>query len=870
MPEHEQRRNGSTHAAAAGPGGNGAPAANGVHPKPIPLLPLTDAHRKQLHDSGLTDGTIDAHGFASLKLSGHVRLLLGWKRMGVDFGSCLVIPFRRPDGSPVPVEEFCRLRPDRPRKVKGKTAKYESPKGKPLRAYFPLGTIPALADPSRPLTVTEGEKKACAADQHGFPCVALCGVDAWSMARPKKNGKAHGPRELLPELAGIPWKGRRVYIAYDSDLAEKAEVRRAERQLAQKLQGLGADVRLVRIPPGPPGPDGKPGKVGLDDLLKIHGPGAFAELLEKAEPPNAEGRPEVLLGFAEDEVVDGVVELLARDDPDLYQRGGLLVRVVKDPLPAQVKRLKLSGGLRVEQLPSPSLRLRLTRVADFVTTHETQEGTVYQPARPPQWLVEGIACLGRWEGVRHLEAVVESPVLRPDGTLLEAPGYDPETALLYQPFTEYPPCPPSPTRDDARHAAELLGEAVCDFPFASATSRSGWLAAALTPLARFAFDGPAPLFLFDANVRGAGKGLLADLVACVVSGRDFARAPYSRDDEEMRKSIGSLALAGERLVLLDNLAGLFGGPNLDAALTSTEWQGRILGKSQQPRVPLLMTWYATGNNVAVMADTARRVCHIRIESPEERPEDRSGFRHPDLLAWAKRERGRLLVAALTMLAAYCRAGRPDQGLRPWGSYEGWSALVRGAIVWAGLPDPGDARMTMTDGVDRDVAALRGLLAGWAELDPDNEGLTVAQALALLDAQENKDRYAVMRQVVAELFDLAPGKTPTAKKLAYRIRQYVGRSCGGKCFYGEPGHGGVMRWRVRDMAAGPRAGCNPGGGFGGFGGFDPDPFKVDPGATPPPNYDPGANPEVGANKATKATKPTSEGAPDEVVFQEGYL
>ena len=58
--------------------------------------------------------------------------------------------------------------------------------------------------------------------------------------------------------------------------------------------------------------------------------------------------------------------------------------------------------------------------------------------------------------------------------------------------------------------------------------------------------------------------------------------------------------------------------------------------------PLYMTWFATGNNVMIAADTARRVCHIRLESPCERPEERGGFRQPDLLAWIGENRAELL------------------------------------------------------------------------------------------------------------------------------------------------------------------------------------------------------------------------------------
>src|SRR5262249_14571675 len=158
--------------------------------------------------------------------------------------------------------------------------------------------------------------------------------------------------------------------------------------------------------------------------------------------------------------------------------------------------------------------------------------------------------------------------------------------------------------------------------------------------------------------------------------------------------------------------------------------------------------YATGNNVVLLADTTRRVCHVRLDSPLEKPQERSGFRHPDLLAWVRQSRGRLLAAALTVLSAYCRAGRPDQGLSPWGSYEGWTALVRGALVWAGQGDPGATRAVLAARADVEADALRGLLLGWREMDPRGEGRTVAEVLQALDAPTSQTGYAQLRQVLA--------------------------------------------------------------------------------------------------------------------------
>jgi putative DNA primase/helicase len=54
-------------------------------------------------------------------------------------------------------------------------------------------------------------------------------------------------------------------------------------------------------------------------------------------------------------------------------------------------------------------------------------------------------------------------------------------------------------------------------------------------------------------------------------------------------------------------------------------------------------------------------------------------------------RAQLVAAGLTVLRGYSAAGRPDMRLPPWGSFEGWSKLVRGALVWAGEADPGETR-----------------------------------------------------------------------------------------------------------------------------------------------------------------------------------
>src|SRR4029077_8946120 len=130
------------------------------------------------------------------------------------------------------------------------------------------------------------------------------------------------------------------------------------------------------------------------------------------------------------------------------------------------------------------------------------------------------------------------------------------------------------------------------------------------------------------------------------------------------------------------------------------------------------------------------------DSKLENPETREDFRNRDLLRWVRQERPRLLAAALTILTAYCKAGRPDQRLKTWGSFEGWSGLVRQAIVWAGLPDPGETREELTQSSDREAAGLRALIQGWHEMDLEGVGLTAANLLKRLEREP--DQYELLR------------------------------------------------------------------------------------------------------------------------------
>lgn len=781
---------------------------------------LSAENLADLRGSDLNDETIHSAGLYTITDAEKVRGLLGGylsQKTARAMGPCLAFPyfdangqlmtFANGDGSDHP---YVRLKPAKPRKDRKKNnrpKKYESPLGASCRIYIPPRSRPALADPAIPLIISEGEKKVLCADQHGFACIGLSGVFAWQVKQEEdEDGNKIGPRELIPDLDALPWQGRLVYIVYDSDLAQNQLVQWAEFYLAEALKARGADVRVVRLPGGDGGDGGdSPAeagkvKVGLDDFLKSHGPTELRKLLDAAVPPKrpekGDSRPEIVIGTDEYRVNFEAVAALA-PMPDLYQRAGMLARITKadeDPDPHAAVR-RPPGAPVVRPLPPPLLRERMTYVARWVKVRPTTEGPKREDAHPPEWCVAAVHSRGTWPMIRHLEAVVSHPVLLPDGSILSANGYDKRSRLLVSvPSDLRLIVPDHPHHGHATKAVKMLMDVVGDFPFEKPEHKSAWLAGLLTPIAWFAFDGPAPMTLIDGNVRGVGKGLLADVIALIVTGRRFPVMSYSADKEELRKKITSLAMEGERLVLLDNLAGAVGNDVLDMALTADRWKDRVLGVNKVYDGPLHVAWYATGNNVQLHADTARRCSHVRLETDNERPELRADVRHADLRRHVRENRGPLLSAALTILRAWCTAGKPRHNLTPWGSFEGWSNVVREAVVFAGMPDPGMTRLALQTACDRDALTMTAMIDALERMDPTHQGKTTSE---IIEAARYPDQpipaewYQDLRSAVEELC----GKLDS-RSLGYKFRHFARRNFSGRMI-DKTGiaHGSGIRWAV---------------------------------------------------------------------------
>jgi len=412
------------------------------------------------------------------------------------------------------------------------------------------------------------------------------------------------------------------------------------------------------------------------------------------------------------EMVDRAEASLFAADVGLYTRARQLVRIVRDGA-GRLKNIgRPAGAPIIVTAPARWLREQIDSAADWV---DGDGDAVMAPELVGYTLAER----GEW-GFLPLEGIVESPTMRRDGSILDTPGYDAETGLLYEPNAVFPPVPENPTLDDARRAVAELLDPFCNFPFAQQHGKSIVLSGILSLIGRAAIPGDVPLHATHACTRGSGKGKIVDTIGTIATGRPFAKSADPGSEDEWRKTLLGLGMEGEPGFLLDNIVGDFGSAAFALALTCGGlYKGRALGQNKVPTAPMRIVWFLTGNNVRYVADLGRRVIVCEIDPEVEHPEDRTGFKYPDLLGHVATERPRLVVAALTVLRAYHLAGWPKHGKPRKGSYEGWDDLVRGALIWAGMPDPlaGDKDF-QREGGDGDAENLRVLLHAWHDVFGD--------------------------------------------------------------------------------------------------------------------------------------------------------
>jgi DNA polymerase-1 len=485
-----------------------------------------------------------------------------------------------------------------------------------------------------------------------------------------------------------------------------------------------------------------------------------------------------------------IVQVFQRtnDPPVLFVQANRLVRVRRDN----------QGQVWCEPLTELHLRRRLTQVADVVAA--SQDGEQFWHVFPSLSVLRDVLAMDTWP-FPPLDGLVETPILRPDGSLLSAPGYDPTTRLLYLPPPGFrlPTLPVQPSANDLRVARALLDEPLEGFPFVDEAAKANALALLLTPILRQAINGPVPLALIDAPQAGTGKSLLARVISLIATGRPAAMMTAPGSDEEWRKRITATLSTGTTLIVIDNVDGPLAAPSLAAALTTDVWSDRLLGASAMLTLAQRATWLATGNNIRPGGDLPRRCYWIRLDAKTSRPWQRTGFRYPDLLGWVGAHRHQYIAALLLLARAWYAAGQPAAEIATLGGFEAWTKTIGGILAYAEIPGFLSNLEQLYAEIDDGSSQWETFLQTWLQVYGDRR-ITVAELTDDLLRPEEATLRDALPDELAEMLSTREGEEGRLRRrLGHAFRKRVEHRFGTDDLYlaraGEDTHRKVALWRV---------------------------------------------------------------------------
>lgn len=342
---------------------------------------------------------------------------------------------------------------------------------------------------------------------------------------------------------------------------------------------------------------------------------------------------------------------------------------------------------------------------------------------------------------------------------------------------------------------ETLKTPLSKFDFVSDVDRAVALSAILTAVVRRSLA-TAPLHTFSAPTRGSGKSKLVDIASVVVSGEPASVIAQGDSKEEFEKQIGACLMDGRSIIAIDNCRRPLADIEvLSSMLTQSDVSARILGMSKMPKLPCSVLVTATGNNLTVMADLTRRSLRCELDPGCERPELRPFDFEP--VEVAKQMRSELVVAALTILRAFHVADRPAGGdVEPLGSFEDWSGLVRGALLWLGCDDPVKSMESLRED-DPEQTELVDVFSAWSDIF----GSVKVSVSELVEKASQCDRnsasseYANPQLRDALLAVAGRGGAINAKSLGKWLKRYKGKIVNGFKIEQREHRLGVSLWEL---------------------------------------------------------------------------
>ncbi len=602
-----------------------------------------------------------------------------------------------------------------------------------LTMAWPLDTE-AGSNPDHPILIVEGPSDAAAGMDLGFAAIG----------RPTAAGGAEHLKPLV--------RGRHVVIVGENDRKSSDDWpgKKGAETVGYALDGRTASTRIIFPPDGIKDlrvwkPLDREALLRIIASAELHYPdterivGTMAKPIVLV-PGDHQDRSKRRHEISTDRFTAEVLNKLPEDQ--FYRKGQIVGHLAGEP-----------GRRRFQRQTPEAMRihidrhLRLTRMV--TSKSESGERCVVPEFMPcyqdPARLVLAVA--GSHPGVRQLKAIASFPIFSADWTLLSSGYHD---GLYYDPPSELADL--TPERDPEVIRSVLL-DLVIDFPFLSDADRQNFFGLLWTPIIRWAIGGNVPMHTIMAPLERTGKTKLAEEVfGGIILGGELPTMQLPAHEEEVEKRVLAMLLDDHTLVNLDNIRTVIDSPALASVLTARTFTGRVLGVSKTVTLPNHLVLVATGNNVAASGEIAKRSIPIYLQPGDDRPEERRDFHHPDLSAYIRSVRRRVLECLVGAVLNWLDAGRPTHGAKPLGGFEDWSAAVGGILGLLGFDQwrTNERQWRRTaDPEGEDLQAL--VLAWWGTF----KGQAVAPK-ALADLAHGNALYA----------DLFVGKSPHGGRIAF--------------------------------------------------------------------------------------------------------
>jgi hypothetical protein len=195
-----------------------------------------------------------------------------------------------------------------------------------------------------------------------------------------------------------------------------------------------------------------------------------------------------------------------------------------------------------------------------------------------------------------------------------------------------------------------------------------------------------PVFGFGANKAASGKTKLGKMPATVATGGEPPTMSMSSNDNENAKKFFAALDTGATVMFIDNVPRGTPVDNdiLNQMITSPNYTDRRLCTGEMGTVSTRVLFIFTGNDLTLAGDLVSRAVLCTVNPPSSEPETLKYDFDPAEVV--QRSREQFVADCLIILRAYIHAGRPGEDQLTAFRLKGYN-LLRGALVWLGMPDP---------------------------------------------------------------------------------------------------------------------------------------------------------------------------------------